>query len=48
MIPGFGLPFILKSGASINYAQKRITVHLARFNYLHESMCRLNERYATA
>ncbi|MEE9354651.1 MAG: 1,4-alpha-glucan branching protein domain-containing protein [Methylococcaceae bacterium] len=27
-------PFILKSGTTIDYAKKRITDHLARFNYL--------------
>lgn len=43
-------PFIMKSGTTIDYANKRITDHLARFNYLHDSIRknRLNERYLTA
>ncbi len=43
-------PFIMKSGTSIDYANKRITDHLARFNYLHDSFRknRINERYLTA
>ncbi len=43
-------PFILKSGTTIDYANKRITDHLARFNYLHDSFRknRINERYLTA
>jgi 1,4-alpha-glucan branching enzyme len=43
-------PFILKSGTTIDYANKRITDHLARFNYLHDSIRknRINERYLTA
>lgn len=43
-------PFIMKSGTTIDYANKRITDHLARFNYLHDSFRknRLNERYLTA
>jgi 1,4-alpha-glucan branching enzyme len=42
--------FILKSGTSIDYASKRITDYLARFNYLHDSIRknRINERYLTA
>jgi 1,4-alpha-glucan branching enzyme len=43
-------PFIMKSGTTIDYAYKRITDHLARFNYLHDSIRknRINERYLTA
>ena len=43
-------PFILKSGTAAEYAKKSITEHLARFNYLHDSIRknRLNERYLTA
>ncbi|MGZ5008906.1 MAG: glycoside hydrolase family 57 protein [Methylobacter sp.] len=43
-------PFILKSGTTSEYANKRITDHLARFNYLHDSIRknRINERYLTA
>jgi len=43
-------PFILKSGTTVDYANKRITDHLARFNYLHDSIRknRINERYLTA
>ncbi|MGZ5044060.1 MAG: glycoside hydrolase family 57 protein [Methylobacter sp.] len=43
-------PFILKSGTTIDYANKRVTDHLARFNYLHDSIRknRINERYLTA
>lgn len=43
-------PFIMKSGTTIDYANKRITDHLARFNYLHDSIRknRINERYLTA
>ncbi len=43
-------PFIMKSGTTIDYAKKRITDHLARFNYLHDSIRknRINERYLTA
>jgi 1,4-alpha-glucan branching enzyme len=43
-------PFIMKSGTTTEYANKRITDHLARFNYLHESIRknRINERYLTA
>ncbi|MGZ4982113.1 MAG: DUF1957 domain-containing protein, partial [Methylobacter sp.] len=41
---------ILKSGTTIDYANKRVTDHLARFNYLHDSIRknRINERYLTA
>ena len=31
-------PFIIKSGTHTEYAKKKITDHLARFNYLHESI----------
>ncbi len=31
-------PFIMKSGTTINYAQKRIKDQLARFNYLHDTI----------
>jgi len=31
-------PFIMKSGTTTEYAKKRITDHLARFNYLHQSI----------
>ncbi|TRX03037.1 glycoside hydrolase family 57 protein [Candidatus Methylobacter oryzae] len=43
-------PFILKSGTTIDYAGKRVTDYLARFNYLHDSIRknRINERYLTA
>ncbi len=43
-------PFIIKSGTTVEYARKRITDHLARFNYLHESIRknRIDERYLTA
>ena len=43
-------PFIMKSGTTIEYATKRITDHLARFNYLHDCIRknRINERYLTA
>jgi 1,4-alpha-glucan branching enzyme len=43
-------PFIMKSGTTIDYASKRITDYLARFNYLHDSFRknRINERYLTA
>ena len=43
-------PFIMKSGTTTEYANKRITDHLARFNYLHDSIRknRINERYLTA
>jgi len=43
-------PFILKSGTNVDYANKRLTDHLARFNYLHDSIRknRINERYLTA
>lgn len=43
-------PFILKSGTTDEYAKKRLTDHLARFNYLHDSIRknRIDERYLTA
>ena len=43
-------PFIMKSGTTSEYARKRITDHLARFNYLHDSIRknRINERYLIA
>ncbi|HFD12615.1 MAG TPA: DUF1957 domain-containing protein [Crenotrichaceae bacterium] len=31
-------PFIMKSGTTIEYAKKRITDQLARFNYLHDTI----------
>lgn len=43
-------PFILKSGTTAEYAQKRVTDHLARFNYLHNCIRknRIDEQYLTA
>lgn len=43
-------PFILKSGTSVDYAKKRLTDHLARFNYLHDSFRknRVDQRYLSA
>jgi 1,4-alpha-glucan branching enzyme len=43
-------PFIIQAGTTIDYAKKRITNHLARFNYLHDSIRRNNidERYLAA
>ena len=43
-------PFIMKAGTTTEYANKRITDHLARFNYLHDCIRknRINERYLTA
>ncbi|BCG65881.1 MAG: 1,4-alpha-glucan branching enzyme [Methyloprofundus sp.] len=43
-------PFILKTGTTVEYAKKRITDHLARFNYLLESVKTnaINERYLSA
>ncbi len=43
-------PFILKSGTTADYAKKRLTDHLARFNYLHDSIRknRIDERYLSA
>jgi len=43
-------PFIMKSGTTIDYANKRITDHLARFHYLYDSLRNgtIDERYLTA
>ncbi|MGR9114303.1 MAG: glycoside hydrolase family 57 protein [Gammaproteobacteria bacterium] len=43
-------PFIMKSGTTAEYARKRVTDHLARFNYLNDCIRknRINERYLTA
>lgn len=43
-------PFILKSGTTAEYAKKRITDHLARFNYLQDCIRknRIDERYLAA
>ncbi len=43
-------PFIMKSGTTVEYAKKRVTDHLARFNYLHDAIRknRIDERYLTA
>ena len=43
-------PFILKSGTTRDYARKRITDFIARFNYLHDSIRKnnINEKYLTA
>jgi 1,4-alpha-glucan branching enzyme len=43
-------PFIMKSGTTTEYAKKRITDHLARFNYLHESIRKnkIDEHYLLA
>lgn len=43
-------PFIMKSGTTVEYANKRIGDHIARFNYLHDSIRknRIDERYLTA
>ena len=43
-------PFIMKSGTTTDYANKRITDHLARFNYLHDAIRKNNidNRYLTA
>ena len=43
-------PFIMKSGTTTDYANKRITDHLSRFNYLHDCIRKnnINERYLTA
>ncbi|MEE9426082.1 MAG: 1,4-alpha-glucan branching protein domain-containing protein [Methylococcales bacterium] len=42
-------PFIMKSGTTIDYAQKRITDQLARFNYLHDTIHsgNIDEHYLT-
>lgn len=43
-------PFILQSGTTSEYATKRITDHLARFNFLYSSVRqgKIDERYLTA
>jgi len=43
-------PFIMKSGTTTEYAKKRITDHLARFNYLQQSIRknRIDEHYLLA
>jgi len=43
-------PFIMKTGTTVEYATKRITDHLARFNYLRDSIRNnaINERYLSA
>ncbi|MGR9099116.1 MAG: glycoside hydrolase family 57 protein [Gammaproteobacteria bacterium] len=43
-------PFIMKSGTTIEYAKKRITDHLSRFNFLQDSLRknRIDERYLIA
>jgi 1,4-alpha-glucan branching enzyme len=43
-------PFILKSGTTADYARKRLTDHLARFNYLHDAIRknRIDDRYLSA
>ena len=43
-------PFIMKSGTTIDYANKRITDHLARFNFLLDNVMKgkIDERYLTA
>lgn len=43
-------PFIMRSGTTVEYAKKRILDHLARFNYLQESVRThtINEHYLTA
>jgi len=43
-------PFIMKSGTTTEYAKKRITDHLARFNYLNESIRKnsIDEHYLFA
>lgn len=43
-------PFIMQSGTTVEYANQRITDHLARFNYLYDSLRkgRIDERYLTA
>ncbi|NOR81378.1 MAG: DUF1957 domain-containing protein, partial [Methyloprofundus sp.] len=39
-------PFIMQTGTTVEYARKRITDHLARFNYLRDSIRQnaINER----
>lgn len=43
-------PFIMQTGTTVEYAKKRITDHLARFNYLCDAIRKnaLNERYLCA
>jgi 1,4-alpha-glucan branching enzyme len=43
-------PFMMKSGTTVEYAKKRITDHIARFNYLHDCIRknRIDERYLAA
>jgi len=43
-------PFIMKTGTTVEYAKKRITDHLARFNYLLDSIKTntINERSLSA
>lgn len=43
-------PFIMQTGTTVEYASKRIIDHLARFNYLRESIRKndINERYLAA
>jgi 1,4-alpha-glucan branching enzyme len=43
-------PFIMKSGTTVDYATKRITDHLARFNYLYDNLRKgkIDERYLSA
>jgi 1,4-alpha-glucan branching enzyme len=40
-------PFMLKTGATVEFAKNAITNHLARFNYLHDAIRknRINEHY---
>ena len=43
-------PFIMQTGTTVEYAKKRISDHLARFNYLRDSIRHnaINERYLSA
>lgn len=43
-------PFIMKAGTTVDYAHKRVTDHLARFNYLHDAIRknRIDDHYLTA
>jgi 1,4-alpha-glucan branching enzyme len=43
-------PFIMKSGTTVDYANKRVTDHLARFNFLYDSLRKgkIDERYLAA
>lgn len=43
-------PFIMQTGTTVEYATKRITDHLARFNYLRDSIRNnaIDERNLTA